>query len=57
MTTKMVDITPTWREVLPVLVTLLASPKSHPVAMAELKRMAHLADKHLAQLKLEDENV
>ena len=46
MTTKTVDLTPTWQGILPALLTLLQSdnPKSRQVAESELRRMAGLAD-------------
>ena len=44
--TQTVDITPTWQEILPSLLVLLASDnrKSRDVAASELRRMAGLAD-------------
>ena len=46
MTTKTVDVTPTWQGILPALLTLLQSDnhKSRQVAESELRRMAGLAD-------------
>lgn len=46
-----VDITPTWREILPALVALLDNPITQSDALMELSRMAKLADERLAQLK------
>jgi len=46
MTTKTVDVTPTWQGILPALLTLLQSDshKSRQIAESELRRMAGLAD-------------
>lgn len=46
-----VDITPTWREILPALVALLDNPITQSDALMELSRMAKLADERLTQLK------
>lgn len=53
-TVEYVDITPTWREILPTLVELLKNPKTHTFAFEELERMAWAADKHLAGIRAED---
>ena len=53
MTTKTVDLTPTWREILPALLSLLENPQTHQVALDELSRMARLADQQVALLKAE----
>ena len=46
MTSKTVDLTPTWQGILPALLDLLKSdnPKSRQLAESELRRMAGLAD-------------
>ena len=46
MTTKTVDVTPTWQGILPSLLILLKSEshKSRSLAESELRRMAGLAD-------------
>ena len=49
MTTRNLDITPTWSGLLPVLVELAAgkidsSPEASSTAWAELRRMASIAD-------------
>lgn len=53
MTTKTIDITPTWSEILPALILLLESPNAEArnTAKDELWRMAKLADKYMAHLK------
>ena len=46
MTSKTVDVTPTWQGILPVLLTLLQSDnlQTRQIAESELRRMAGLAD-------------
>ena len=53
MTSKTVDVTPTWQGILPALLTLLQSdnPKTRQVAESELRRMAGLADGYIESLK------
>lgn len=53
MTTKTVDLTPTWQGILPALLNLLQSdnPKSRQLAESELRRMAGLADGYIESLK------
>lgn len=53
MTTKTVDIAPTWTEILPALLTLLQSENAEArfVAQKELERMARLTDKLINHLK------
>ena len=53
MTTKTIDLTPTWREILPALISLLDQPQTHQLALDELTRMARLADQQVALLKAE----
>ena len=53
MTTKTVDLTPTWQGILPALLNLLQSdnPKSRQLAESELRRMAGLADGYIESLR------
>ena len=46
MTSKTIDVTPTWQGILPALLTLLQSDnlQTRQVAESELRRMAGLAD-------------
>lgn len=46
MTTKTIDMTPTWEGMLPILLTLLenGSAAGRATAMAEMRKMAKLAD-------------
>jgi hypothetical protein len=55
MTTKTIDITPLWSEILPALLNMHKSESElgHNVAVEELTRMAKLADKYVAHLKAE----
>ena len=53
MTTTTIDITPTWREILPALLALLEMPHTRQTALDELTRMAHLADRQVAAIKAE----
>lgn len=55
MTTKTIDITPLWSEILPALLNMHKSESElgHKVAVEELTRMAKLADKYVAHLKAE----
>jgi hypothetical protein len=48
-----IDLTPTWSEILPTLLTVYrdATPAGQEVALTELRRMAALADLHVARLK------
>lgn len=47
---RIIDITPTWEDILPILITLLNDGDKHGRAHArvELQRMAQLADKYVA---------
>jgi hypothetical protein len=47
MTTKTIDLTPTWRGVLPALLALLENPTTKRDALRELSRMAGAADSYL----------
>ena len=49
MQTQYVDMTPTWREILPALLAIFESG-DRQTAIDELSRMASLADKHVAYL-------
>jgi hypothetical protein len=48
-----IDITPTWREILPALLSLLENPVTRQNALDELTRMAHLADRQVATITAE----
>lgn len=49
MTTEYVDLTPTWTDILPALLAVVANPEASPesrtVVHEELWRMADLADR------------
>jgi len=47
MQTKTIDLTPTWRGVLPALLALLENPATKRDALRELSRMAGAADSYL----------
>ncbi len=51
MTSKTIDLTPTWREILPALLALMENPETRRDAADELTRMANLADKYVAVVK------
>lgn len=55
MTTKTIDLTPTWSEILPALLNMHKSESElgHKVAVEELTKMAKLADKYIAELNEE----
>ena len=46
MQTKTIDLTPTWREVLPALLALVENPITRQDGLDELVRMANAADKY-----------
>jgi hypothetical protein len=46
MTSTTIDITPTWREVLPALLVLVENPITRQDGIDELVRMAGVADKY-----------
>ena len=46
MTTETIDLTPTWRGILPALLALLENPTTHRDALDELTKMAALADRY-----------
>lgn len=52
MTTKTVDVTPTWQGILPALLDLIKSdnPEVRELAEAEMYRMARSADRMIAHL-------
>lgn len=50
---QLVDVTPTWSEILPALLALVTNPVTRDDALMELNRMAKLADKAVAILKSE----
>ena len=47
MQTKTIDLTPTWVQILPALLTLLENPTTKRDALRELSRMAGAADSYL----------
>ena len=49
MTSTTIDLTPTWREILPALLAIFESG-DRQTAIDELSRMASYADKHVAYL-------
>lgn len=54
MNARTIDITPTWSEILAALhseLHVLHIAEARRIAEVELKRMAKLADRHMAQLK------
>ena len=53
--TQVIDITPTWEQIVPSLLFILKSGNKESKAFAaeEITRMAKLADRHLATLKAE----
>ena len=52
MTTKTIDLTPTWQGILPALLDLIKSdnPEVRTLAEAEMYRMARSADRMIAHL-------
>lgn len=48
---KMIDCTPTWSNILPLLLELLQNSKTRPDATLELQRMAQAADAYVASQK------
>jgi hypothetical protein len=42
-----VDLTPTWREILPALLVLLEMPETRQDALDELSKMAGAADRYV----------
>jgi hypothetical protein len=51
MTTKTIDLTPTWVQVLPALLALLEMPETRQDALDELSKMAGAADRYIALVK------
>jgi len=51
MTSKTIDLTPTWREILPALVALLDNPQTQQTALDELAKMAGAADRYISLAK------
>jgi hypothetical protein len=49
MTEKTIDLTPTWREILPALLAIYEGG-DRQVALAEFAQMAELADERVADL-------
>lgn len=50
---KTIDMTPTWRAIVPVIVAALqnGTPQGQKIALEELLRMADVADAHVAASK------
>ena len=46
MQTKTIDLTPTWRGILPALLALLENPATQRDALDELSKMALAADRY-----------
>ena len=51
MTSTTIDITPTWREVLPALLALVENPITRQDGIDELVRMAGAADRYISLVK------
>jgi len=51
MTSTTIDITPTWREVLPALLALVENPITRQDGIDELVRMAGAADRYISLAK------
>ena len=47
MQTKTIDLTPTWRQILPAVIVMLENPKTKRDALDELTRMAGAADRYV----------
>jgi len=48
---KTIDMTPTWSDILPLLLELTQNPKTYKDAAFELARMAKLADAYIESQK------
>ena len=48
---KTIDCTPTWSNVLPILLRLIQNPNTHEDAVIELTRMAEMADAYIESQK------
>jgi hypothetical protein len=46
-----IDLTPTWREILPALLALLEMPETRQDALDELAKMAGAADRYISLVK------
>jgi hypothetical protein len=51
---KTIDCTPTWSNVLPILLRLIQNPNTHEDAVIELTRMAEMADAYIESQKTKD---
>jgi hypothetical protein len=51
MATKTIDCTPTWNEILPLLLHMLKQPATRKTAEEQLQRMAQAADAYNAACK------
>jgi len=49
MTTTTIDLTPTWRGVLPALLALVENPITRQDGLDELVRMANAAEQYLSK--------
>jgi hypothetical protein len=56
MTTTTIDVTPLWEEIVPALVLILenGTASGREIAIAEITRMAQLADKYVAIIRNEE---
>jgi hypothetical protein len=54
---KTIDLTPTWEGILPALLAIIQNGKTEgrAIALAELRRMAQLADAYVAERKAEQQ--
>lgn len=46
-----IDLTPTWRDILPALLALLEMPETRQDALDELAKMAGAADRYISLVK------
>ena len=51
---KTIDMTPTWSDILPLLLKLTQNPNTYKDAAFELTRMAKLADAYIESQKTKD---
>jgi hypothetical protein len=49
---KTIDMTPTWSDILPLLIRLIGNSKTYKDAFVELTRMAQLADSYVESEKI-----
>lgn len=48
---KTIDCTPTWSDILPILIRLIGNPNTYGDAVIELTRMAEMADAYVESQK------